>query len=43
MLNIISRSSRLSSITRIDLFANVDEWFKRFGMRPLSMETETLP
>ncbi len=41
MLNIIPRSSRLSSIARIDLFANVDEWFKRFRMRPLSMETET--
>lgn len=41
MLNIIPRSSLLSSIARIDPFTNADEWFKGFGMRPFSMETET--
>lgn len=41
MLNIIPRYSLLSNIARIDPFANVDEWFKGFGMRPFSMETET--
>jgi len=41
MLNIIPRSPLLSSIARIDPFANADEWFKGFGMRPFAMETET--
>ena len=41
MLNIIPRYSLLSNIARIDPFTNVDEWFKGFGMRPFSMETET--
>jgi HSP20 family protein len=41
MLNIIPRSPLLSSIARIDPFTNVDEWFKGFGMRPFSMETDT--
>ncbi|MEQ1743140.1 MAG: Hsp20/alpha crystallin family protein [Candidatus Nitrotoga sp.] len=41
MLNIIPRSPLLSSIARIDPFTNADEWFKGFGMRPFSMETET--
>ena len=41
MLNIIPRSPLLGSIARIDPFTNVDEWFKEFGMRPFSMETET--
>jgi HSP20 family protein len=41
MLNIIPRSPLLSSIARSDPFTNVDEWFKGFGMRPFSMETET--
>jgi HSP20 family protein len=41
MLNIIPRSPLLSSIARIDPFSNVDEWFKGFGIRPISMETET--
>jgi HSP20 family protein len=40
MLNIIPRSPLLSSIARIDPFTNVDEWFKGFGMRPFSMESE---
>jgi HSP20 family protein len=41
MLNIIPRSSLLSNIARSDPFTNIDEWFKGFGMRPFSMETET--
>lgn len=41
MVNIIPRSPLLSSIARIDPFTNVDEWFKGFGMRPFSMETDT--
>ena len=41
MFNIIPRSSLLSNIARSDPFINVDEWFKGFGMRPFSMETET--
>ncbi|CAH1073715.1 Hsp20/alpha crystallin family protein [Candidatus Nitrotoga sp. 1052] len=41
MFNIIPRSSLLSNIARSDPFTNVDEWFKGFGMRPFSMETET--
>ena len=41
MLNIIPRSPLLSSIARIEPFTNIDEWFKGFGMRPFSMETET--
>jgi len=41
MLNIIPRSPLLSSIARIDPFTNVDEWFKGFGTRPFSMESET--
>jgi len=41
MLNIIPRSPLLSNIARSDPFTNIDEWFKGFGMRPFSMETET--
>ena len=41
MFNIIPRSSLLSNIARSDPFTNVDEWFKGFGMRPFSMETES--
>ncbi len=41
MFNIIPRSSLLSNIARPDPFSNVDEWFKGFGMRPFSMETES--
>ncbi|RFC39139.1 MAG: heat shock protein Hsp20 [Candidatus Nitrotoga sp. LAW] len=41
MFNIIPRSSLLSNIARSDPFTNVDDWFKGFGMRPFSMETES--
>lgn len=42
MTNIIPRISPIfGNITRFDPFTNVDEWFKNFGIRPLSAEIET--
>lgn len=43
MANIARRSPGFGDITRYDPFFNMDEWFKGFPMRPLSMDMETAP
>ncbi|MDO8438421.1 MAG: Hsp20/alpha crystallin family protein [Nitrosomonadaceae bacterium] len=45
MANIIQRSPcpRCGDIVRFDPFADVDDWFRGFGMRPFSMDMETAP
>ena len=39
----ITRRSPFGDIARYDPFANFDDWFKGFGMRPFSMDMETAP
>ncbi|MCX7184707.1 MAG: Hsp20/alpha crystallin family protein [Nitrosospira sp.] len=45
MANIIQRSPvpLASDIGRFDPFADMDDWFRGFGMRPFSMEMDTAP
>ncbi|PTR16622.1 heat shock protein Hsp20 [Nitrosospira sp. Nsp2] len=40
MANIVRRSPTLGDIARYDPFANIDDLFRSFGMRPLSIEGE---
>jgi HSP20 family protein len=40
MANIVRRSPTLGDIARYDPFANIDDLFRSFGMRPLSTEGE---
>ncbi|MEK6736887.1 MAG: Hsp20/alpha crystallin family protein [Pseudomonadota bacterium] len=41
MVNIVRRSPAVGDIARSDPFANIDDWFKGFGMRPFFSELET--
>jgi HSP20 family protein len=43
MANIARRSPLYGDITRFDPFANIDDLFRGFGMRPFSTEGETVP
>lgn len=43
MANITRRSPFFGDIARFDPFYNIDDWFKNFGMRPFSMDMETVP
>ncbi len=45
MANIIQRSPLplVSDMARFDPFADMDDWFRGFGMRPFSMEMDTAP
>ena len=43
MANIARRSPLYGDITRFDPFANIDDLFRGFGMRPFSTEGETAP
>ncbi len=45
MANIIQRSPLpvVSDMVRFDPFADMDDWFRGFGMRPFSMEMDTAP
>lgn len=43
MANIIQRSPLLGNISRFGPFANVDDWFKSFGIHPFSMKMENVP
>ena len=43
MANIARRSPLMGDIMRYDPFYNLDDWFKNWGMRPFSMDMETLP
>ncbi|SEO38137.1 Hsp20/alpha crystallin family protein [Nitrosovibrio sp. Nv6] len=43
MANIARRSPLYGDIARFDPFANFDDLFRNFGMRPFSMEGETAP
>ncbi|HEV7930661.1 MAG TPA: Hsp20/alpha crystallin family protein [Nitrosospira sp.] len=40
MANIVRRSPTMGDIARYDPFLNIDDLFRSFGMRPLSMEGE---
>lgn len=40
MANIVRRSPLLGDIARFDPFANMEDWFKGFGIRPLLSELE---
>jgi HSP20 family protein len=40
MANIVRRSPTFGDIARYDPFANIDDLFRSFGMRPFSMEGE---
>ncbi len=39
----ITRRSPFGDISPYDPFANFDDWFKGFGMRPFSLDGETAP
>lgn len=41
MVNIVRRSPAVGDVARFDPFANIDDWFKGFGMRPFFSELET--
>lgn len=45
MANIIQRSPLplASDMVRFDPFADMNDWFRGFGMRPFSMEMDTAP
>lgn len=41
--NIVRRSPLSGDVMRYDPFFNIDEWFKKFGMQPFSMDMESAP
>lgn len=41
MANIVQHFPLSSNVTRFDPFADMDDWFRGFGMRPFLMEMDT--